>query len=85
MGDITYNIFVAKCEGVRATWKTQSKWEENIKMDITGCFVRTAMNTKRIPFLGQPFDHHLVTGGSIYGWNTAQLVKATVKMLRPTI
>jgi hypothetical protein len=31
MGDITYEIFVAKCEGVRATWETQSKWEENIK------------------------------------------------------
>jgi hypothetical protein len=36
MGDITYKIFVAKCEGVRATWETQSKWEENIKMGITG-------------------------------------------------
>lgn len=70
MGGITYKIFVAKCEGVRATWETQSKWEENIKMDITGCFVRTVMNTKRIPFLGQPFDYHLVTGRSIYGRNT---------------
>jgi len=70
MGDITYEIFVAKCEGVQATWETLSKWVENIKMDVTGCFVRTVMNTKRIPFLDQPFDYHLVTCRSIYGWNT---------------
>jgi hypothetical protein len=31
-------------------------------MDITGCFVRKVMNTKRVSFLGQPFDYHLVTG-----------------------
>jgi len=70
MGDTTYKTFVAKCEGVRATWETQSKWEENIKMDVTGCFVRTAMNTKHIQFLDQPFDYYLVTCRSIYGWNT---------------
>jgi hypothetical protein len=66
--DITHKIFVAKCEGVRATWETQCKWDENIKMDITGCFVRTAVNTTPTPFLGQLFD--LVAGRSIYGWNT---------------
>ena len=70
MGDITYKIFVAKCEGIRTIWETRSKWEENIGMDITGRLVKMVMNTKRIPFLGQPFHYHLVTGRNIYCWNT---------------